>query len=143
VCGQVHDENAYFMGGVAGHAGVFSTAHDLALLVQALLDALAGTGHLLSPTTVARFVTRANLVEGSSWAFGWDTPSVPSSSGKLFSELSFGHTGFTGTSIWVDRQRGLVVILLTNRVHPTRGSERISQFRPYFHDLVVSLVADH
>ena len=141
-CGQVHDENAYFMGGVAGHAGMFSTAYDLSIFVQTLLDALDGKSEFLSQGTVERFVTRANVVEGSSRAFGWDTPSMPSSSGQYFSQRSFGHTGFTGTSIWADRERRLFAILLTNRVHPTRENVQIVKFRPYFHDLVMSLVME-
>jgi beta-glucosidase-like glycosyl hydrolase/CubicO group peptidase (beta-lactamase class C family) len=136
--GEVHDENAYAVGGVSGHAGLFSTARDVAILLQTLLNGGAyGETRLFKPETVSLFVKRANLVEGSSRALGWDTPSPPSSSGRYFSPRSFGHTGFTGTSVWVDRDRQLFVILLTNRVHPTRENNKIREVRPAVHDAVM------
>ena len=138
VRGEVHDENAFAVGGVSGHAGLFSTAHDLAILLQTLLNGGAyGDIRLVRPETVSLFVERANVVEGSSRALGWDTPSQPSSSGRYFSRRSFGHTGFTGTSVWVDRDRQLFVILLTNRVHPTRENNKIRAVRPAVHDAVM------
>jgi CubicO group peptidase (beta-lactamase class C family) len=117
--GWVHDENAYAMGGVAGHAGLFSTAGEVYLLVRLWLDSIRGEGGL-DPSLATLFVTcqqGSGVPAGSSWGLGWDTPSRPvSSSGSYFSSSSFGHLGFTGTSIWVDRKKDLVVILLTNRI---------------------------
>ena len=86
--------------------------------------------------SAACFTTRQQTIPNSSWALGWDTPSVPSSSGTLFSPESFGHLGYTGTSLWIDPVRELAVVLLSNRVHPTRRNERIRAFRPLIHDLV-------
>lgn len=136
--GSVHDDNAYVMGGAAGHAGLFSTAREVYRLVRLWLDSINGEGSL-DPALAALFVRRQKGREtpaGASWGLGWDTPSAPSSSGRHFSASSFGHLGFTGTSIWVDRKRDLVVILLTNRVHPSRENQKIRQFRPALHDLV-------
>jgi CubicO group peptidase (beta-lactamase class C family) len=137
--GAVHDENAYAMGGVAGHAGLFSTANEVYLLVRLWLDSIQGNGPL-DPSLATLFVTRQKGTEvppDSTWGLGWDTPSRPnSSSGRFFSAMSFGHLGYTGTSIWVDRKRDLAVILLTNRVHPTRENKKIQQFRPELHDLI-------
>lgn len=143
VRGEVHDENAYALGGVAGHAGLFSTARDLAILLQTLLNGGAyGDTRIVKPATVSLFVERANLVQGSSRALGWDTPSPPSSSGRFFSKESFGHTGFTGTSVWVDRKRRLFVVFLTNRVHPTRQNIKIREVRPKVHDAVMRALLD-
>jgi serine-type D-Ala-D-Ala carboxypeptidase len=85
---------------------------------------------------VRRFVSRQRSIPDSSWALGWDTPSPPSSAGTYFGESSFGHLGYTGTSLWIDPLRPLEVVLLSNRVHPTRRNERIRRFRPLIHDLV-------
>jgi serine-type D-Ala-D-Ala carboxypeptidase len=119
VRGEVHDENAAWLGGVSGHAGLFGSAEDLLTFGRWLLH----TGNP-SPrrATVREFTRRQNLVPGSSRALGWDTPSENSSAGSRMSDGSFGHTGFTGTSIWIDPARELVVILLSNRVHPTRAN---------------------
>jgi CubicO group peptidase (beta-lactamase class C family) len=123
VHGKVHDENAYALGGVAGHAGLFSTAHDLTIFCQMLLNGGTYNGvRIVKPETVARWT--AVQGPGSSRALGWDTPTRNSSSGHYFSSRSFGHTGFTGTSIWVDPERSLFVILLTNRVYPTRANNK-------------------
>jgi CubicO group peptidase (beta-lactamase class C family) len=114
--GVVHDGNAWAMGGVSGHAGLFSTATDLAIFAHFLLNGGEYGGvRLLHPATIARWTARQDA--GSSRALGWDTPSPPSSSGQHFSPRSFGHTGFTGTSFWVDPERGLFVIVLANRVN--------------------------
>lgn len=114
--GVVHDGNAWAMGGVSGHAGLFSSAADLAVFAQFLLNGGEYNGvRLLHPATIARWTARQD--KGSSRALGWDTPSPPSSSGHHFSARSFGHTGFTGTSLWVDPERGLFVIVLANRVN--------------------------
>ena len=123
VHGKVHDENAWAMGGVAGHAGLFSTARDLSIFAQMLLNGGSYNGvRIVKPETLARWT--APQSRGSSRALGWDTPSKGSSSGDYFSPRSFGHTGFTGTSIWIDPERGLYVILLTNRVDPTRDNNK-------------------
>ncbi len=134
ICGEVHDDNAYAMGGVAGHAGLFSTAKEVYILVTDWLDSLNGNG-LIQSDLARKFVTRRR---GGSFALGWDTPSLQnSSSGKFFLRQSFGHLGYTGTSIWVDRVKELIVILLTNRVHPTRKNNQIKEFRPALHDLII------
>jgi uncharacterized protein YbbC (DUF1343 family)/beta-glucosidase-like glycosyl hydrolase/CubicO group peptidase (beta-lactamase class C family) len=142
--GDVHDENAYALGGVAPHAGLFSTASDLARFVQMLAwGGVYDQRRLVSRSTVESFTRRAGIVPGSSRALGWDTKSVTgSSAGTLFSADSFGHTGFTGTSIWVDPERRLFVILLTNRVHPTRENNQIREARPAVADAVVRALAD-
>jgi len=137
VHGVVHDENAFVLGGVAGHAGLFSTARDLAVFLQMLLNGGSyGNIRLLSPDTIALFTKRQDLVPASSRALGWDTASGRNSAGTLMSPRAFGHTGFTGTSVWADPETGLIVILLTNRVHPTRKNRRILGFRPQLHDAV-------
>lgn len=143
VRGEVHDENAYGLGGVAPHAGVFSTARSLGRFAQMMLNGGAYNGHrILNEETIARFTRRANLVPGSSRALGWDTPSEPSASGSLFSANSYGHTGFTGTSLWIDPARQLFVILLTNRVYPTRENQKIFALRPALHDAVQKAIID-
>lgn len=133
--GEVHDGNAYALGGVAGHAGLFGTAEDVYRLTQVILDAAKGDSKYLSPGLVKRFVRRAKI-PGSSWGLGWDTPSDPSSSGLYLSSLSFGHLGFTGCSIWADRRRELIIVLLSNRIHPSSRNIRIRAFRPKIHDRI-------
>jgi beta-N-acetylhexosaminidase len=143
VHGEVHDENAFGLGGIAPHAGLFATARGLAPFAQMMLNGGAYNGkRLLKRDTIARFTSRANLVAGSSRALGWDTPSEPSSAGQYFSASSYGHTGFTGTSIWIDPERELFAILLTNRVYPTRENPKISVLRPTFHDAVMQAIED-
>ena len=143
VHGEVHDENAYGLGGLAPHAGLFSTARSLAPFVQMILNGGAYNGHrIVNGATIELFTARAELVPDSSRALGWDTPSGRSSSGKYFSEESFGHTGFTGTSIWIDPKRELFAILLTNRVHPTRENQKLYEVRPLFHDAVMQAITD-
>ena len=134
--GEVHDENAAAMGGVAGHAGLFGTAQSVLAIAGAWLEGLQGTRAVLDHHLVLEFTKRQPRPSGSSWALGWDTPSAPSSSGTHFSAESFGHLGFTGTSLWIDPQRSLEVVLLTNRVHPNRKNDAIRAFRPMIHDLV-------
>lgn len=138
VQGEVHDENAFAMGGVAPHAGLFGTAGDLARFARMLLNRGTLDGHrIVSSETVDLFTRRAGIPE-SDRALGWDTKSPEgSSAGTLFSPRSFGHTGFTGTSLWIDPERGLFVILLTNRVHPTRENNLIREVRPAVADAVV------
>lgn len=120
--GFVHDENAHSLGGVAGHAGLFSTARDLAIFSQMMLNnGIYGWKRIFNSETVNLFTSRANLLEGSSRALGWDTPQGKASGGVYISDRSFGHTGFTGTSLWIDPVHQLFVILLTNAVHPNRS----------------------
>jgi CubicO group peptidase (beta-lactamase class C family) len=135
--GEVHDENAAALGAVAGHAGLFGTAQAVACVAQAWLDAWSGQPGRWSSDLVRRFVARQTVIPSSTWALGWDTPSgCASSAGTHFSTRSFGHLGFTGTSIWIDPAEQLVVVLLSNRVHPTRRNDGIKAFRPKIHDVI-------
>jgi CubicO group peptidase (beta-lactamase class C family) len=118
--GEVHDENASRLGGVSGHAGLFSDGVDM----LAYGEWWIGQWEAPRLSAFSGFVTRQNMPPGSSRALGWDTPSEGSSAGVLMSARSFGHTGFTGTSIWIDPTRELVVVLLSNRVHPTRANQQ-------------------
>lgn len=156
VQGEVQDENAYVLGGVAAHAGLFSTAEDIAKFAHAMLQCGADTpvsavpksesrpGEspndsppiLRRPETVTLF-THRDSTPGTSRALGWDTPSSPSQSGKHFGPNSFGHLGYTGTSLWIDLDRQLSVTLLTNRTWPDCSNEQIKQIRPKFHDAVI------
>ncbi|MCH7612035.1 MAG: serine hydrolase [Candidatus Marinimicrobia bacterium] len=120
--GEVHDENAHSLGGVAGHAGLFSTAEDLAVFAQMMLNGgLYGWKRIFKEETVKLFTSRANVVEGSSRCLGWDSPDGKASGGVYLSDSSFGHTGYTGTSLWIDPENQMFVILLTNAVHPNRS----------------------
>jgi beta-N-acetylhexosaminidase len=143
VRGEVHDENAFALGGIAPHAGLFSTAGDLARFVQMLLNGGVLEHHrIVSRSTVELFTRKAGDGE-STRALGWDTKSPEkSTAGSYFSPRSFGHTGFTGTSIWVDPDRELFLILLTNRVHPTRDNQLIREARPAVADAVVNALTD-
>jgi CubicO group peptidase (beta-lactamase class C family) len=145
--GEVHDENAAMLGGISGHAGLFSDAEDLLTFGEWLLrrygDSLSRppspvSGPWVSQATVREFTRRQDVVPGSSRALGWDTPSPGSSAGTRLSDLSFGHTGFTGTSIWIDPTRSLVIVLLSNRVHPSRENPRLGPLRAIVADRVVS-----
>ncbi len=142
--GEVHDENTGRLGGVSGHAGLFSTAPDLARFAQWLLDTRippgrppGASGAYLPHDLVVEFTRRQDIPPGSSRALGWDTPSDNSSAGTKLGPRAFGHTGFTGTSIWIDPDRDLFIILLSNRVNPTRANTRILQVRRRVADLVV------
>jgi CubicO group peptidase (beta-lactamase class C family) len=128
--GVVHDPTARLLGGVAGHAGLFSTLGDLQIFMSGLLG-----GSIVRADTLEMFTRRAS--SQSSRALGWDTVSEGCSAGSKFGPRSFGHTGFTGTSIWVDPDRGVYAILLTNRVYPTADNVKIKEFRPRFHDAVI------
>lgn len=132
--GEANDENAWIMGGVAGHAGCFGTAPAIAELAECMLR---GGLPLFQPHIVDLFTRRESSPVGTSRALGWDTPSVPSQSGKYFSARSYGHLGYTGTSLWIDPERQLSVTLLTNRTWPDRSSQSIKEFRPRFHDAVI------
>ncbi|MFZ5861925.1 MAG: serine hydrolase domain-containing protein [Nitrospirota bacterium] len=134
--GEVHDENAYAMGGVSGHAGLFGDAMSVLRLVRGWREASLGRSPRWPADLAMRFLTRQNDVGNGSWTLGWTTPTPPSTSGRFFSPRSYGHLGFTGTSIWVDPDRELTVILLTNRVHPTRENQGIAAFRPAIHDAI-------
>ncbi|HXG53104.1 MAG TPA: serine hydrolase domain-containing protein [candidate division Zixibacteria bacterium] len=138
LCGEVHDDNAYAMGGVAGHAGLFSSAQDIHRLVSRLSRCYRGEDNFLPAPLLREFLTRDGTVHDSSYALGWDTPSgTQSAAGSLFSPRSVGHLGFTGTSLWWDLDKNCHVILLSNRIHPTRKNERIRDFRPRIHDLIM------
>jgi len=159
VHGVVHDENAYAMGGVAGHAGLFSTALDLSIFARMMVGGGAvptcsptvleafpcargasGPVRIFAPETVERYTRRND--PASSRALGWDTPSGRSSAGDYFGERAFGHTGFTGTSIWIDSELDLFVVLLTNRVNPSRSNQRHVPFRRTVHDLAAMAIVD-
>ena len=139
--GQVHDENAYVVGGIQGHAGLFGTASDVHVLASELLSAYQGIrpNRLFQTELVRLFFKR---MPNTGKALGFDTPSFKNSSaGSHFSANSVGHLGFTGTSFWMDLDRCITVIMLTNRVHPSRENEAIKQFRPMLHDeVMVSLL---
>ncbi len=163
--GEVQDENASVLGGVAAHAGLFATAEDVGRFANAMLRAGArssdGTDEngatdvpvarhpaleanpephknpLLRTETVALFTTRESSPQGTSRALGWDTPSSPSQSGRHFSPRSYGHLGYTGTSLWIDPERDICVTLLTNRTWPDCANQAIKQIRPRFHDAIL------
>lgn len=127
--GYVHDENAHSLGGIAGHAGLFSTASDLAIFSQMMLNGgIYGWKRIFKTNTVEQFTQKANIIEGSSRALGWDTPSGKASGGVYLSDESFGHTGYTGTSLWIDPENQMFVILLTNAVHPHRSYKSPNYF---------------
>jgi CubicO group peptidase (beta-lactamase class C family) len=135
--GEVQDENAGVLGGIAGHAGLFSTAEDLAIFAHAVLNG----GHpILRSSTIELFSRRESAPEGTSRALGWDTPSAPSQSGKYFSSRSFGHLGYTGTSLWIDPERQLSITLLTNRTWPDCQNQAMKQVRPALHDAVIEVL---
>ena len=142
VCGQVHDENAYLLRGVAGHAGLFSTLDEVQALARLLLRCLAGDSSFLRAATVAAFIRPQGLVPGSSRALGWDTPSTGTTCGRFFSPRAFGHTGFTGTSIWMDPEEERFVVLLSNRVHPSRDNSKFGRCRPQLHDLALTCMQE-
>jgi CubicO group peptidase (beta-lactamase class C family) len=140
VCGEVQDENAWAMGGVAGHAGLFATAEDIHRLTLAYVRANSGLSSQLDSALVRR-VWSGPFARDSTWALGWDTPTPgESSAGARISARSFGHLGFTGASVWVDLERGVHVILLSNRVHPDPGNVAIRTFRPQLHDAVFDVL---
>jgi CubicO group peptidase (beta-lactamase class C family) len=138
--GEVHDENAFALGGVSAHAGLFSTARDLSRIARMYLGGGMLDGRrFLSTATIDRFTTIQDSAL-SHRALGWETPNGTNSAGRFMSRRSFGHTGFTGTSFWVDRERGVYVILLTNRVNPTRERRQIGSIRIAVADAVMSAV---
>jgi CubicO group peptidase (beta-lactamase class C family) len=133
--GEVHDENAWVLGGAAGHAGLFGTAAAVGGFARMVLDGLDGGSAIARPQTLARFVQKS-AVPGSSRALAWDTMLPTSSCGTRLSSRAIGHTGFTGTSLWIDPGMDLYVVFLTNRVHPTRDNNRIQSVRRALHDQI-------
>jgi CubicO group peptidase (beta-lactamase class C family) len=137
--GEVHDDNTYAMGGVSGQAGLFGTILDVAALAEAWLGSLLHSGGFFESGLVHQFWQKST-VPGSTRALGFDTPSPHASqAGGGFGPRTVGQLGFTGTSLWIDPDRELIVVLLTNRVHPTRANESIKQFRPALHERVAEL----
>lgn len=132
--GEVQDENASVLGGAAGHAGLFATAGDMAAFAHTLIE---GGQPLFRPATIALFTSRQLSPAGGSRALGWDTPSSPSQSGQYFGPRSYGHLGYTGTSLWIDPQRQVSITLLTNRTWPDCRQQAIKRVRPAFHDAVM------
>jgi CubicO group peptidase (beta-lactamase class C family) len=138
--GEVHDENAWWLDGVSGHAGLFSDADDVLRFSEWALAGSLGRrvdAAVQPPPEFANWTIGQDTPPGSSRAIGWDTPSDVSSAGSYMSARSFGHTGFTGTSIWIDPSRELVIVLLTNRVNPTRNTPRFGQVRAVVADAVM------
>ena len=135
--GVVHDENADVLGGVAGHAGLFGAAPAVGVFASWVLRSFHESTWLATPELMRQFSARG-VVPGSSRALGWDTMLPTSSCGSLMSPTAIGHTGFTGTSLWIDWERDVYVVLLTNRVHPTRKNERFLPYRARFHDAVMT-----
>ena len=137
LCGVVHDDNAYAMGGVAGHAGLFGSARDIDRMLVRLRACWLGEDDFIPRDIVREFWRIDRTVPDSTWALGWDTPSpVRSMAGVRFSKTTVGHLGFTGTSMWIDLERNRHIVLLTNRVHPRRDNDAIREFRPMIHDLI-------
>lgn len=141
--GMVHDDNCRAIGGVAGHAGLFGTIEGVVQWCEYLLSQVKGRSN--HPSYGNENLRKAVTKEGSfGWTPGFDTPSVTgSSSGQFFSTNSFGHLGFTGTSFWIDPQKELIIVLLTNRVHLSKQNELIKKFRPFFHDTVMHCLCDN
>ena len=136
VQGEVHDQNAWAMGGIAGDAGLFSTAGDVAIFAQMILNGGIYAHHrVVSHATIADFTSRQTIGK-SARTLGWDVPLDPSATGRFFSAHSFGHYGFTGTSLWIDPDRGFFIILLTNRVNPSVDNIKIRKVRPALHDAI-------
>lgn len=138
--GEVHDENALLLGGSAGHAGLFSTAGDIAKLIEMLINNGNVNGdQFIKKETVELFTSKKS--PESKRLLGWDLKSENgSSAGNKFSNGSFGHTGFTGTSIWIDPARNLFVVFLTNRVYPSRENKMILHVRPKLHDAIIDAI---
>jgi CubicO group peptidase (beta-lactamase class C family) len=141
LCGEVHDDNAYAMGGVAGHAGLFSSAHEVHAFLVRMSQCLHGKDSFLPQAVVQEFLTCGSAPNDSNFALGWDTPTAgKSAAGSFFSPRSVGHLGFTGCSIWWDLEKNCHVVLLTNRVHPSRKNDKIKDFRPHIHDQIMKVL---
>lgn len=143
ICGEVHDEHSWLMGGVAGHAGLFGRVEAVLTICELLVDIWHGRS---SHPFIKNDIVKHGLSyrsPGGNWALGFDRPTPGrSSSGHLFSSESIGHLGFTGTSFWVDLQQERIIVLLTNRVNPSRENKKIQEFRPYFHDRVMEKIEE-
>jgi CubicO group peptidase (beta-lactamase class C family) len=140
VSGLVQDENAHVLGGVAGHAGLFGTAPAIKCILDAILDTLTAEVDtpLWTREDLALFLRPTRLDPASTWALGFDTPAATGSgAGHLFSPETVGHFGFSGTSFWLDLQKKMAVILLSNRIHPSRTNEKIREYRPVLHDAIM------
>jgi beta-N-acetylhexosaminidase len=144
--GEVHDQNAWAMGGVAGHAGLFSTARDISAFAQLILNGGIYEHHRVFTRALLQSFTARQTIGNSARTLGWDVPFDPAATGHYFSPQSFGHYGYTGTSLWLDPERGLFILLLTNRVNPTVENIKIRQVRPALHDAVfeaLGLASEH
>jgi serine-type D-Ala-D-Ala carboxypeptidase len=139
--GEVHDENAWALGGAAGHAGLFGTCSAVGAYARHILQVLDGRSGAFSRDTLNTFISRRADVPSSSRALGWDTMLLTSSCGTRMSSRAFGHTGFTGTSLWIDPERAIYIVFLSNRVHPSRANDRIKQVRPALHDAILESLA--
>jgi CubicO group peptidase (beta-lactamase class C family) len=140
LCGEVHDDNCYTLGGVTGHSGLFGNIKGVLAYTGVILEMWKGVAKHpnINNEDLGVFLTRQQQIPGSSWALGFDTPAITeSSSGNYLSKKSVGHLGFTGTSFWIDPEKNVVIVLLTNRVHPSRENTKIKQFRPNFHDRIM------
>ncbi len=140
LCGEVHDDNCYTMGGVAGHSGLFGNIEGVTTYAGVILDLWKGAAEHpnINKEDLVSFLARQQQIQGSSWALGFDTPAAEESScGSRLSPISVGHLGFTGTSFWIDPEKEVVIVLLSNRVHPSRENISIKKFRPYFHDRIM------
>ena len=139
--GEVHDEHCWLVGGVAGQAGLFATLNGVTTLCELITDVWKGrTVHPNISSALLKYILEYKHPR-STWALGFDRPTPGgSSSGNYFSPTSVGHLGFSGTSFWIDAERDILIVLLTNRVHPTRANENIRQFRPYFHDQIMQVI---
>lgn len=135
--GEVDDDNAWALGGVAGHAGLFGVVNAVGESARHLMQVLEGRTGAFTQRTAEIFVTRRTEIPGSSRALGWDTMLPTSSCGTRMSARAFGHVGFTGTSLWIDPERSIYVVLLTNRVHPTPDNNAIARVRPALHDAII------
>jgi CubicO group peptidase (beta-lactamase class C family) len=138
LCGEVHDDNAWAMGGVAAHAGLFTTATDIHTIASELINCYHGRSDTYSPDLVKEFWTRRESDPEGNWALGWETAGAKkSSAGQYFSTSAVGHSSYTGCSLWIDPERELDVVLLSNRIHPSPDTNSIREFRPVIHDLVM------
>jgi CubicO group peptidase (beta-lactamase class C family) len=136
--GEVHDDTAFAMGGVAGHAGLFAPAREVDLLAAELIACFKNRSQFLPRQIVSDFWRHDETVAGSTWALGWDSPSPRgSAAGSHFSPNAVGHLGFTGTSIWIEPEKEIAITLLTNRVHPRRDNQKIREVRPRIYDLAM------
>ena len=141
LCGEVHDDNAWAMGGIAGHSGLFSTATDLTLFAQEMIDAYRGNSSFLRRETVSKFWTGPEEAEDAGFRYGWDAPNRENNliESKL-SAQAVGGCGFTGCSLWIEPNDGLSIVLMSNRINPTRANKKIRNFRPDLHDLILEVV---